>query len=194
MLPITVPDPAAGAPAVVTTDQGLRETSTAALAGLSPIRPGGLHTPGTASQISDGATAAIVMDGDRARELGLTPRARLRSQCLIGAETSYLLDGPVTAARVALERAGMTIDDIDLVEVNEAFAAVPMSMAQVHGVDPDRLNVNGGAIALGHPVGSTGIRLIATVIDELERRDAELGLVAICAGGALATGAVIERL
>ena len=194
IIPITVPSPAEGAPELVTTDQGLRETSMTALGGLAPIRAGGLHTAGTSSQISDGATAAIVMDADRARELGLTPRARLVSQCLIGGETKFLLDGPVQAARTALERARMSIHDIDLVEVNEAFAAVPMSMAQVHGVEEDKLNVNGGAIALGHPVGSTGIRLIATVIDELERQDKQFGLVAICAGGALATGAVIERL
>ena len=194
IIPIAVPNPAEGAPELVTTDQGLRETSMQALGGLAPIRPGGLHTAGTSSQISDGATAAIVMDEGRARELGLRPRARLVSQCLIGGETRFLLDGPVQASRTALERARMSIHDIDLVEVNEAFAAVPMSMAQVHGVEEDRLNVNGGAIALGHPVGSTGIRLIATVIDELERQDKQFGLVAICAGGALATGAVIERL
>ncbi|MGH3425283.1 MAG: steroid 3-ketoacyl-CoA thiolase, partial [Nocardioidaceae bacterium] len=102
--------------------------------------------------------------------------------------------GPVRAAERLLERTGTTIGDFDLFEVNEAFAAVPMSFAQVHDVDPERLNVNGGAIAVGHPVGSTGIRLIATMIDELERRDATLGMVAVCAGGAMATGAVIERI
>lgn len=194
IIPITVPDHAEGAPEVVVRDQGLRETSLAALGALKTIREGGLHTAGTASQISDGATAAILMDSERAAALGLKPRARLLSQCLIGGETSFLLDGPVQATRKALEKAKMSVSDIDLFEVNEAFAAVPMSMATVHGVDPDKLNVNGGAIALGHPVGSTGIRLIATVIDELERRDKQLGVVAICAGGALATGAVIERL
>ncbi len=189
ILPVTLPDGSTFA-----RDEDLRETSTEALAGLAPIREGGIHTAGTASQISDGATAALVMDADRARALGLRPRARIRAQVLIGAEPTYLLDGPVRAGERLLERTGMSIGDIDVFEVNEAFAAVPMSFAQVHGVDPERLNVNGGAIALGHPVGSTGIRLIATAIDELERTDGTLALVAICTGGAMATGAIIERL
>ncbi|SEK73330.1 acetyl-CoA C-acetyltransferase [Blastococcus sp. DSM 46786] len=189
IIPVTRPDRE-----VVTRDEGLRETSAAALATLKPILEGGLHTAGTASQISDGATAAILMDEQRARGLGLRPRARILAQCLIGAETCYLLDGPVQAAERLLERTGMKIDDIDLFEVNEAFAAVPLSFAQVHGVDPERLNVNGGAIALGHPVGSTGVRLIATVLDELERTDRTIGMVAVCAGGAMATGAIIERI
>lgn len=189
VMPVTRPDGV-----TVSRDEGLRETSSAALAGLRPIRDGGLHTAGTASQISDGASAALVMDEARARALGLVPRARLRAQCLVGAEPEFLLDGPVRAAEVLLKRTGLTVADLDVVEVNEAFASVPMSLAQVHGVDFDRLNVNGGAIALGHPVGSTGIRLIATAIDELERTDGTLALVAICTGGALATGAIIERL
>ncbi|WP_244928827.1 steroid 3-ketoacyl-CoA thiolase [Nocardioides sp. W7] len=179
---------------VVSRDEGLRATSTEALAGLKPIREGGLHTAGSSSQISDGATAAVLVEETRARELGLRPRARLVSQALVGAEPAYLLDGPIRAAQRVLDRAGMTIGDIDLFEVNEAFASVPLSFAQVHEVDPERLNVNGGAIALGHPVGSTGIRLIATIVDELERRDQTFGLVAICAGGAQATAAIIERL
>jgi acetyl-CoA C-acetyltransferase len=179
---------------VVDRDQGLRETSLEALAGLRTIREGGLHTAGTSSQISDGATAALLTSEERARELGLRPRARLVAQCLLGAEPPYLLDGPVRAAEWLLARTGMSVADIDLFEVNEAFASVPLSFERVHGVDPDRLNVNGGAIALGHPVGSTGIRLIATLVDELERRDQTLGMVAICAGGAQVTGAIIERL
>lgn len=179
---------------VVHCDEGLRETSMEALAGLKPIQEGGLHTAGTASQISDGATVTVLAEAETARELGLRPRARLLAQCLVGAETRYLLDGPVRAARRLMDRAGTTIGDFDLFEVNEAFAAVPMSFARVHGVEEDRLNVNGGAIAIGHPVGSTGIRLIATLVDELERRDQTLGMVAVCAGGAMATGAVIERI
>ena len=179
---------------VMTRDQGLRETSLEALAGLKPIREGGLHTAGTASQISDGASAALLMDAEVARAHGLRPRARIVAQCLLGAEPEYLLDGPVAAGTRLLERTGMSIGDIDLFEVNEAFAAVPLSFARVHGVDPERLNVNGGAIALGHPVGSTGIRLIASLVDELERRDLTTGLVAICAGGAQVTGAIIERI
>lgn len=179
---------------VVDRDEGLRETSREALAGLRTIRDGGLHTAGTSSQISDGATAALLMSEQRANEWGLRPRARLVAQCLLGAEPQYLLDGPAQAGTWLLDRTGMSIADIDLFEVNEAFASVPLSFERVHGVDPDRLNVNGGAIALGHPVGSTGVRLIATLIDELERRDQTIGMVAICAGGAQVTGAVIERL
>ncbi len=179
---------------VVARDEGLRDTSLEALAGLKPIREGGLHTAGTASQISDGATAAILMSQDRARAEGLRPRGRIVAQTLLGAEPQYLLDGPVRAGERLLARTGMSISDIDLFEINEAFAAVPLSFARVHGVDLDRLNVNGGAIALGHPVGSTGVRLIASVLDELERRDQQFAMVAICAGGAQVTGAIIERV
>src|SRR5699024_5401827 len=134
------------------------------------------------------------MDERRARDLGLRPRARIVAQTLVGGEPRYLLDGPVRAGERLLARTGMSVSDIEVFEVNEAFAAVPMSFAQVHDIDPERLNVNGGAIAIGHPVGSTGIRLIANVIDELERRDAQFGMVAICTGGAQATGAIIERI
>ncbi len=189
ILPLTLSDGSTFA-----RDEGLRETSMEALAGLKTIREGGLHTAGTASQISDGATAAVLMDEDYARAEGFRPRARIVAQTLVGGETRYLLDGPVRAGERLLARTGMSMKDMDVVEVNEAFAAVPMSFAQVHDVDPERLNVNGGAIAIGHPVGSTGIRLIANVIDELERRDAQFGMVAICTGGAQATGAIIERL
>jgi len=189
ILPVTLADGS-----VVSRDEGLRETSMEALAGLKPIREGGLHTAGTASQISDGATAAVLMDERRARDLGLRPRARIVAQTLVGGEPRYLLDGPVRAGERLLARTGMSVSDIEVFEVNEAFAAVPMSFAQVHDIDPERLNVNGGAIAIGHPVGSTGIRLIANVIDELERRDAQFGMVAICTGGAQATGAIIERI
>ncbi|MGN5237217.1 steroid 3-ketoacyl-CoA thiolase [Rhodococcus sp. SJ-3] len=194
IVPVKAPDADGEAPVVVSRDGGLRDTSLDALAGLKPVLEGGLHTAGTSSQISDGAAALVVMDQTRAEELGLRPRARIVAQCLIGAETHYLLDGPVQATEYLLERTGMSIGDIDLFEVNEAFAAVPMSMARVHGVDEDRLNVNGGAIALGHPVGASGVRLIGAVIDELERRDAERALVAVCAGGAMATGAIVERM
>ncbi|WP_134667781.1 MULTISPECIES: steroid 3-ketoacyl-CoA thiolase [unclassified Amycolatopsis] len=173
-------------------DQGLRDTSTEALAGLAPIKEEGLHTAGTASQISDGASAALLVNADQT--FGLRPRARLVTQAIVGAEPKYLLDGPIRAAERVLGRAGMTVADIDLFEVNEAFASVPLSFARTLGVDEDRLNVNGGAIAIGHPVGATGIRLLAEIVDELERRDQTLGLVAICAGGAQATAAIVERL
>lgn len=194
IVPVKTPGAEGEGPTVVSRDEGLRDTSMEALGRLNPVLEGGLHTAGTSSQISDGAAALVVMDRARAEALGLRPRARIVAQCLIGAETHFLLDGPVQATEYLLGRAGMSIGDIDLFEVNEAFAAVPMSMARVHGVDEDRLNVNGGAVALGHPVGSSGVRLIGAVIDELERRDAERALVAVCAGGAMATGAIVERI
>jgi acetyl-CoA C-acetyltransferase len=187
-----VPVPTAGA--TVTRDEGLRDTSLPALAGLKPVLPDGLHTAGTSSQISDGAAAVVLMDEDRAKELGLRPRARILAQCLVGAEPYYHLDGPVRATVRVLERTGMKIGDLDLFEVNEAFASVVLSWAAVHEPDPERVNVNGGAIALGHPVGSTGTRLITTALHELERRDATTALVTMCAGGALSTGTILERL
>jgi acetyl-CoA C-acetyltransferase len=178
---------------VVERDQGLRTTTAEGLAGLRPVLPDGLHTAGTSSQISDGAAAILLMDEDRARAQGLTPRARIVAQCLVGAEPYYHLDGPVQSTERVLERAGMKIGDIDVFEVNEAFASVVLSWASVHRPDPDRVNVNGGAIALGHPVGSTGARLITTALHELERRDASTALIAMCAGGALSTGTIITR-
>jgi len=179
---------------VVDRDEGLRETSLDALAGLKPVVEDGLHTAGTSSQISDGAAAVLLMAADRARALGIRPRARILAQCLVGAEPYYHLDGPVQATDRLLERSGMKIGDLDLFEVNEAFASVVLSWASVHEPDPERVNVNGGAIALGHPVGSTGTRLITTAVHELERRDAGTALVTMCAGGALSTGTILERV
>src|SRR5690606_27908055 len=179
---------------VVDSDQGLRETTLEGLGGLRSVLPDGLHTAGTSSQISDGASAVLIMDEDRARSLGLTPRARIVHQALVGPDPYYHLDGPVQATERLLERSGRTIGDFDLFEVNEAFAAVVMSWAKVHGPDPDRVNVNGGAIALGHPVGSTGTRLITTALHELERRDGSSALISMCAGGAMATGTILERV
>ncbi|GAA3980989.1 steroid 3-ketoacyl-CoA thiolase [Actinomadura viridis] len=179
----------------VTRDQGLRETTTEGLARLKPVLgEEALHTAGTSSQISDGAAAVLVMDEDRARALGLRPRARIRTQALVGSEPYYHLDGPVQSTERALARAGMTMADIDITEINEAFAAVVLSWASVHGPDMDRVNVNGGAIALGHPVGATGARLITTALHELERRDAATALVTMCCGGALSTATVLERI
>ncbi|WP_236788392.1 steroid 3-ketoacyl-CoA thiolase [Amycolatopsis sp. GM8] len=179
---------------LVAQDQGLRDTTLEGLARLKPVVDGGVHTAGTSSQISDGAAAVLLMDAARARELGLRPRARIRAQALIGAEPYYHLDGPIKATERVLARAGMTIGDPDLFEVNEAFASVVLSWQQVHQPDPDRVNVNGGAIALGHPVGSTGARLITTALHELERGDASTALVTMCAGGALSTGTILERI
>jgi acetyl-CoA C-acetyltransferase len=134
------------------------------------------------------------MDADQARALGLRPRARIVAQCLVGAEPYDHLDGPVAAPDRVLQRTGMSIDDIDLFEVNEAFASVALSWMSVHKPDPARVNVNGGAIALGHPVGSTGTRLITTALHELERADAGTALVTMCCGGALSTATILERL
>ncbi|PQP26496.1 steroid 3-ketoacyl-CoA thiolase [Rhodococcus opacus] len=179
---------------VVTRDQGLRDTTAESLAKLKPVLEGGIHTAGTSSQISDGAAAVMLMDEARARALGLKPRARIISQALVGSEPEFHLDGPVQATARVLERSGMKIGDLDLFEVNEAFASVLLSWASVHEPDMDRVNVNGGALALGHPVGSTGSRLITTALHELERTDGSTALITMCAGGALATGTIIERI
>ncbi|MGW6037044.1 acetyl-CoA C-acyltransferase [Gordonia terrae] len=178
----------------VSRDQGLRDTTLESLSALKPVLEGGIHTAGTSSQISDGAAAVLIMDESRARELGLTPRARIRSQALVGAEPHFHLDGPVQATERVLAKSGMSLSDIDVVEINEAFASVVLSWAQVHGADMDKVNVNGGAIALGHPVGSTGSRLITTALHELERRNGQTALITMCAGGAMATGTIIERI
>jgi acetyl-CoA C-acetyltransferase len=179
---------------MVSRDQGLRDTTAEGLAGLRPVLDGGLHTAGTSSQISDGAAAVLWMDEDKARALGLKPRARIVAQALVGAEPYYHLDGPVQSTARVLEKAGMKLGDIDLVEINEAFASVVLSWAQVHDADMDKVNVNGGAIALGHPVGSTGSRLITTALHELERTGQSTALITMCAGGALSTGTIIERI
>jgi acetyl-CoA C-acetyltransferase len=178
----------------VDADQGLRDTTLEGLAGLKPVLEDGLHTAGTSSQISDGASAVLLMDEDKARALGLTPRARIVSQCLVGSDPYYHLDGPVQATERLLQRSGRTIDSFDLFEVNEAFASVVLSWAKVHGPDQELVNVNGGAIAIGHPVGSTGTRLVTTALHELERRDASSALVTMCAGGAMASGTILERV
>ncbi|MHB1584133.1 MAG: steroid 3-ketoacyl-CoA thiolase [Acidimicrobiales bacterium] len=184
----------AGGRKVVAADQGPRDTTAEGLAKLRPVRPDGIHTAGNSSQISDGAAAVLWMSEERAKAEGLRPRARIVAQVLTGAEPYYLLDGPVDATAKVLAKAGMTIGDLDLFEVNEAFASVVLSWARVHEPDVDKVNVNGGAIALGHPVGATGSRLITTALHELERRDGSLALVSMCCGGALATGTIIERL
>jgi acetyl-CoA C-acetyltransferase len=179
---------------LVSRDQGLRDTTLEGLATLKPVMEGGIHTAGTSSQISDGAAAVLWMDEDKAKALGFKPRARIIAQANVGAETYYHLDGPVQSTAKVLEKARMSMADIDLVEINEAFASVVLSWAQVHKADMDRVNVNGGAIALGHPVGSTGSRLITTALHELERTGKSTALITMCAGGALSTGTIIERI
>jgi acetyl-CoA C-acetyltransferase len=188
------PVKASGGSGMVDRDEGLRETSMEALARLTPVLEDGVHTAGTSSQISDGAAAVLLADAGRARSLGLRPRARIVAQCLIGAEPYFHLDGPIAATKRVLAASGMTLGDIDLFEVNEAFAAVVLSWLRVLQPDEEKVNVNGGAIALGHPVGATGARLITTALHELERRDASTALITMCAGGAMATASIIERL
>jgi acetyl-CoA C-acetyltransferase len=192
--PVVGPDGPTGERTLITKDQGPRETTREGLAGLKPVRPDGMHTAGNSSQISDGAAAVLWMSQTRAGEAGLRPRARIVAQTLVGSDPYYHLDGPIAATTDVLRKAGMTMADIDIFEVNEAFASVVMSWGKVHEVDWDKVNVNGGAIALGHPVGSTGARLITTALHELERSDKNLALIAMCCGGALATGTIIERI
>ncbi|MFS3129301.1 steroid 3-ketoacyl-CoA thiolase [Nocardioides sp. Bht2] len=192
VLPVEVPQ-ADGTTTTVSRDQGLRASTLEGLAGLRTVKEGGLHTAGTSSQVSDGASAALITSAERAAELGLTPRARVLGQAVVGGDFEYMLDNPILAAQKVLSRTGLSLDAIELFEVNEAFAAIPMSFAQVLGIDHDRLNVNGGAIALGHPAGATGIRLLATAIEELERRDAQFAMVAICAAAAT-TCVLLERI
>jgi len=192
--PVVGPDGPTGEKQLITTDQGLRETTAEGLAKLKPVIPDGIHTAGNSSQISDGAAAVLWMSEEKARAHGLRPRARIVAQVLIGSDPYYHLDGPIASTTKVLAKAGMTMGDIDIFEVNEAFASVVCSWAKVHEADPEKVNVNGGAIAIGHPVGSTGSRLITTALHELERRDGQFALVAMCCGGALATGSIIERL
>jgi acetyl-CoA C-acetyltransferase len=198
IVPVTAPvmgeEGPTGETAVITRDQGLRETTAAKLASLKPVLPDGIHTAGNSSQISDGAAAVLLMSEERARALGLRPRARIVASGMVGSDPYYHLDGPVEATAHVLEMAGMKLDDIDLVEINEAFASVVLSWAQVHGAHMDKVNVNGGAIALGHAVGSTGARLITQAVNEMERADRATALVTMCAGGAHSTATILERL
>jgi acetyl-CoA C-acetyltransferase len=193
-VPVMGADGPTGERQVVAKDQGPRETTAEGLAKLKPVIEDGIHTAGNSSQISDGAAAVLWMSQAKAEALGLRPRARVVAQCLVGSDPYYHLDGPVEATARVLAKAGMTMADIDLFEVNEAFASVALSWASVHQPDMDKVNVNGGAIALGHPVGSTGSRLITTALHELERSDQTLALISMCCGGALATGTIIERI
>jgi acetyl-CoA acyltransferase len=158
------------------------------------FRPDGRVTAGNASQMSDGAAALLLMSAEAARRLGVKPRARIRSVATVGSDPELMLTGPIDASRKALSRAGLTLADVDLVEINEAFASVPLVWMRELGGSYDRLNVNGGAIALGHPLGATGARIMTGLLHELERRDAAIGLQAICCNGGLATATVIERL
>ena len=177
------------------TDQGLRETTLEGLANLKPaFKEDGKITAGNSSQISDGAAAVLMMTREKADALGLKPRARVVDQTTVGVDPVIMLTGPIPATRKLLERNGMKMDDSDLVEINEAFAPVVAAWKRELEPDMDRVNVNGGAIALGHPLGSTGARLITTILHEMERSDKEVGLVTMCCGGGLGTGTLIERV
>jgi acetyl-CoA acetyltransferase family protein len=177
------------------TDQGLRETTLEGLANLKPaFKEDGKITAGNSSQVSDGAAAVLLMAREKADALGLKPRARIFDQTTVGVDPVIMLTGPIPATRKLLERNGMAMDDIDLVEINEAFASVVGAWRRELDPDMDRVNVNGGAIALGHPLGSTGARLITTLLHEMERTDKEMGLVTMCCGGGLGTGTLIQRV
>jgi acetyl-CoA acyltransferase len=178
------------------TDQGIRpDTNLETLSQLKTVfREDGRVTAGNASQISDGAAAVLLMSADKAKELGLTPRARIVDQTTVGCDPVLMLEGPIPATAKILERNNMTIDDFDLIEINEAFAPVVAAWRREHNPDMDRVNVNGGAMALGHPLGSTGARLITTLLHELERSDKEMGFVTMCCGGGLGTGTLIQRV
>ena len=183
---------------VVDTDEGPRATTKQGLAGLRvnlPDRPGGsLHTAGTSSQISDGASALLLATADRASELGLRPRARVVDSLLVGSDPVMMLTGPIPATQRILERNGLSLSDIDIVEINEAFASVVLAWVHENKADLDRVNVNGGAIALGHPLGATGGVLLTKALNELERTQGRYALVTMCVGGGQGTATLIERL
>jgi acetyl-CoA C-acetyltransferase len=200
VLPLDAPDVDAdgkptGTTHHVTRDEGLRETSLEALAKLKPVaREDGVHTAGTSSQITDGAAAVLMMTAARADELGARPRARVVDQCLVGVDPVLMLIGPIDATRRLLDRTGLSMADIDVTEINEAFASVVLAWERELKPDMDRVNPNGGAIALGHPVGATGARLVTTALHELERIDGHYALVTMCCGGGLGTGTILERV
>ena len=176
-------------------DEGLRETSLESLANLKPVaREDGVHTAGSASQISDGAGAVLLMTRAKAEALGLTPRARVVDTCLVGTDPVLMLTGPIDATHHLLERNGMTIGDIDVTEINEAFASVVLSWERELQPDDATVNPNGGAIALGHPLGASGAILVTKALHELERTDKSTALVTMCCGGGLGTGTIIERI
>ena len=177
-------------------DEGLRETTLEKLATLKPVlnREPAFHTAGTASQISDGAGAVLLTTEGKAARLGLTPRARVVDTCLVGSDPVLMLTGPIPATQHLLARNGLTIDDIDVFEINEAFASVVVAWMNEVGADPAKVNPNGGAIALGHPLGGTGAILLTKALHELERSGGRRALVTMCCGGGLGTGTLIERL
>jgi acetyl-CoA acetyltransferase family protein len=193
---VPVPVSVDGVTSVMTEDEGIRPDTTAArLAALKPaFKPDGVVTAGNSSQISDGAAAVLIASEEAAARLGLTPRARVRAFALAGSDPILMLTAPIPVTGRVLERAGLGLDDVDRIEINEAFASVVLAWAREIRPDMDRVNVNGGAIALGHPLGSSGARLMATLLCELERTGGRTGLQLMCEGGGLANATVIERL
>ena len=181
---------------MMTRDEGIRPGSSVETLGkLKPaFREDGKVTAGNSSQITDGSSAVLVMSEERAAKLGLTPRARFHAFSLAGVDPVTMLTGPIPATQKLLEKTGLTLDDIDLVEINEAFASVVLAWQKETGADLSKVNVNGGAIALGHPLGASGAKLTATLLNELERTGGRYGLLTMCEGGGLANGTIIERL
>jgi acetyl-CoA acyltransferase len=181
---------------MMTKDQGIRDGTTAeSLAGLKPaFKEDGVITAGNSSQICDGASAVLIMSAEKAAELGMRPRARFHAFAVAGTDPVTMLKGPIPATRKILERSGMTMADIDLFEINEAFASVVLAWASEMGADMSKVNVNGGAIALGHPLGGSGTKLMATLLNELERTGGRYGMQVMCEGGGLANATIIERL
>src|SRR6516164_6447199 len=176
-------------------DEVPRSTSLEALAGLKPVaRPDGIHTAGSSSQVADGAAAVLLMNEAKARELGCLPRARVIDTCLVGCDPVLMLEGPIPATRKLLDRSGLRINDVDVFEINEAFASVVLSWARTLEPDMKRVNPNGGAIALGHPLGATGCGLVTKALHELERSNSQRALVTMCCGGGLGTGTLLERV
>jgi acetyl-CoA C-acetyltransferase len=199
-IPVEAPDvdeegKPTGASHTVARDEGIRETSAEKLAQLKPVaRENGVHTAGNSSQISDGSAALLLMTEEKAAALGLKARARIVDTCLVGVDPVLMLTGPIDATQKMLARTGLSIDQIDTFEVNEAFASVVLAWQKECGVDPTKVNPNGGAIALGHPLGGTGAFLLTKALYELERTGGRYGLVSMCCGGGLGTGTIIERL
>ena len=198
IIPVAIKDDnGADTDELVTADEGIRPDSTVEVLGnLKPAyRPeNGRVTAGNSSQITDGASAVLIMSEAKANELGLTPRARFHSFAVVGSDPIKMLTGPIAATQMALDRAKLTIEDMDAIEINEAFACVVLAWEKEHHPDMDRVNVNGGAIALGHPLGASGAKLAATLLNELERTNGRYGLVTMCEGGGMANATIIERL
>jgi acetyl-CoA C-acetyltransferase len=200
ILPIEAPvvgddGKATGATQRVTVDQGIRATTREGLAALKPVQAGGIHTPGNSSQVSDGAAGLLYMSAEKARAHGLRPRARIRHDVVVGSDPALVLEGPIDATRKLLAKSKLSLRDIDVFECNEAFAAVVLAWQRAFPeIDPARVNPNGGAIALGHPVGATGSRLIVSALHELERTGKGSALITMCCGSAVGTATLIERI